>query len=295
MPVIYPRSLASLALLTLSAFGMFPAPEATRGQEAGKVITNSIGMKLALIPAGKFAMGSPASEEERDPGEVQHDVTITRPFYMGVFHVTQGQYEKVLEKNPSFFHPKNGGSPDHPVDQVVPGDAAGFCQKLSNLPEEKKAGRSYRLPTEAEWEYACRAGTKTAFHCGDSLSSKQANFNGNFPAGGAAKGPYLARTEKAGTYPPNAWGLHDMHGNLWQWCADWYDPDYYKNSPKEDPKGPPKGVMSTGFREDFFVVVRGGCWLDEARGCRSAYRFRLMPSERYRWAGFRVACDVAGK
>ena len=291
----FPRTLASLAVLTLIAVFVLPAPEATRGQEAGKVITNSIGMKLAVIPAGKFMMGSPASEADRDAGEVQHEVAITRSFYMGVNLVTQGQYEKMLNKNPSFFHPKNNGSLEHPVDQVVWPDAGEFCKKLSMLPEEKAAGRVYRLPTEAEWEFACRAGTKTAFHFGDSLSSKQANCNGNYPAGGAAKGPYLARTEKVGSYPPNAWGLYDMHGNLWQWCADWYDPDYYKNSPKTDPKGPANGVVPTGFRDQFFRVVRGGCWLDEARGCRAAHRFRLMPDERYRWVGFRVACDVAGK
>jgi formylglycine-generating enzyme required for sulfatase activity len=287
------RALASLSALTFLVV-LFATP-GTRGQDAGKAITNSIDMKLAFIPAGKFMMGSPASEEERNAEEVQHEVTITKPFYLGVTLVTQAQFDKVMGKNPSFFHAKGGGGPDHPVDQVLWTDAGEFCQKLSALPEEKKAGRVYRLPTEAEWEYACRAGTTTAFHFGNSLSSKQANFNGNYPYGSADKGPYLRRTEKVSSYPANAFGLYDMHGNLWEWCSDWYDPDYYKNSPKEDPKGPAKGVVSTGFRNDFFPVVRGGCWLDEARGCRSAYRFRLMPSERYRWVGFRVACDVTGK
>jgi formylglycine-generating enzyme required for sulfatase activity len=249
-------------------------------------------MKLALIPAGKFMMGSPANEEERAAEEMQHEVAITKPFYMSVTLVTQAQFDKVMGKNPSFFHAKNGGGPDNPVDQILWGEAKEFCTKLSALPEEKKAGRVYRLPTEAEWEYACRAGTTTAFHFGNALSAKQANFNGNYPSGGAEKGPYLRRTEKVGSYPANAWGLHDMHGNVLEWCSDWYDPDYYKNSPKQDPKGPDKGVVFTGFRTDYFVVVRGGCWLDEGRGCRSAYRFRLMPTERYRWVGFRVVCDM---
>jgi formylglycine-generating enzyme required for sulfatase activity len=251
-------------------------------------------MKLVLIPAGKFLMGSPATEAEREAGEEQHEVAITRPFYLGVYTVTQGQYAKVMGKNPSFFQPNKSGSPDHPAEQVRWGEARAFCANLSALTEEKKAGRTYRLPSEAEWEYACRAGSSTPFNVGDGLSSKQANFNGNFPYGGAETGPFLRRTEKVGSYPPNSWGLYDMHGNVLQWCNDWYDPDYYKKSPKEDPKGPEKGVVTNGLG-DFFVAVRGGCWLDEGRACRSARRFRLQETDPYRWAGFRVACDVAGK
>ena len=266
-----------------------------RGQGAAREVTNSVGMKLVLVPAGKFVMGSPATEAEREAGEGQHEVVITRPFYLGAHTVTQGQFAKVMGKNPSFFHPKNGGSPDHPAEQVRWGDAREFCKKLSALPEEKKAGRTYRLPSEAEWEYACRAGTTTPFNVGDALSSKQANFNGNFPYGGADKGPYLRKTAKVGSYSPNAWGLYDMHGNVLEWCNDWYDPDYYKKSPRQNPKGPENGVVATGFGSNFFVVVRGGCWLDEGRACRSARRFRLQQSDPYRWTGFRVACDVAGK
>jgi formylglycine-generating enzyme required for sulfatase activity len=271
-----------------------PRPKTVGAQASENVITNSIGMKLTLIPEGKFLMGSPAAEEERDPEELQHEVAITRPFYMGVYEVTQGQYGVLMDKkdkktlaNPSFFK----AGPDHPVEQVRWIQAVEFCKRLSELPEEKKAGRVYRLPTEAEWEYACRAGTTTVFHFGKALSSKQANFNGIFPYGGAAKGTNLQKPEKVGSYPPNAWGLYDMHGNVSEWCADWYDPDYYKNSPKENPTGPPKGVLSTGFADDYFRVVRGGCWLDEARACRAAYRFRLQPSEPYRLVGFRVVCD----
>jgi formylglycine-generating enzyme required for sulfatase activity len=269
------------------------SPTTSRAQDGDKVITNSVGMKLARIPAGKFLMGSPATEPERDPEELQHEVAITRPFLMGVYEVTQAQYEKVMGKNPSFFSPGRGGGPDHPVEQARWTDAVDFCRKLSALPAEKEAGRTYRLPTEAEWEYACRAGTATPFHFGDALSSKQANFNGTAPFGGAPKGPYLQKTAPVGSFPPNAWGLYDMHGNVSEWCADWYDPDYYKKSPKQDPKGPSSGVVGTGFRGLFFYVVRGGCWLDEARACRAAYRFRLQPSEPYRLVGFRVVCDLA--
>ncbi len=278
-------------LLVLGVCALRPSAE-MQAQDGEPVLTNSLGMKLALIPAGKFQMGSAATEADRDPEEVQHEVVITRPFYLGVYAVTQDQFQKVMGKNPAFFNEGRGGGPEHPVEQVRWAEAAEFCKKLSDLPAEKKAGRAYRLPTEAEWEYACRAGTTTAFAFGDRLAATQANFNGNFPYGGAAKGPYLQKTAKVGSYKPNAWGLYDMHGNVWEWCSDWYDPDYYKNSPREDPTGPPKGVLSTGFGNDFFAVVRGGCWLDEARGCRSAYRFRFQSVEVYRLVGFRAACTV---
>jgi formylglycine-generating enzyme required for sulfatase activity len=251
--------------------------------------TNSLDMKLALIPAGKFMMGSPPREDERDQEELQHEVAITKPFYLGVYEVTQAQFQKLMGKNLSFFA---SGGPDHPAEQVRWREAVEFCSRLSNREVEMKAGRVYRLPTEAEWEYACRAGATTPFHTGKHLSSSQANFNGEYPYGDAVKGTNLKKTTKVGSYAPNAWGLYDMHGNVSEWCADWYDPDYYQNSPREDPNGPPKGVLSTGFDGDYFRVVRGGCWLDEARGCRAAYRFRLQSSEPYRLVGFRVACGT---
>ena len=189
-----------------------------------KEITNAIGMKLALIPAGKFLMGSPKDEKDRSSNEEQHEVSITKPFYLGVYEVTQAEYEKVMGKNPSYFSPK-GDAQDSvkdmetgqfPVERVSWDDAVAFCKKLSELPEEKKAGQVYRLSTEAEWEYACRAGTKTPFHYGDSLSSKQANFNCNFPYGRGDKGPNLEKTAKVGTYAPNAFGLYDMDQELRQ-------------------------------------------------------------------------------
>ena len=262
--------------------------EFAQAQDGDKVVTNSIGMKLKLIPAGKFIMGSPPAEVERDAEELQHEVAISKPFYMGVYEVTQGQWEKITDKNPSFFKQGN----DFPVDQVRLPEVMEFCRKLSALAEEKKAGRVYRLPTEAEWEYACRPGTATVFHSGNTLSSNLANFNGQYPYGDVPKGPKLQKTARVGSYAPNAWGLYDMHGNVAEWCSDWYDSDYYKNSPKENPQGPAQGVISTNFDKEFFRVVRGGCWLDEGRACRAAYRFRLQPAEAYRWVGFRVVCEV---
>lgn len=256
-----------------------------------KTITNSIGMKLVLIPAGSFVMGSPRGEAERDDKEERHEVSISKPFYMGAFEVTKAQYNAVTNANTP--PQKDEGDPVENLEWVR---AKSFCEQLSARREEKDAGRSYRLPTEAEWEYACRAGTTTAFHLGDSLSSAQANFNGNYPAGGASKGAYLRKTAKVGSYKPNAFGLFDMHGNVAEWCADWYAPDYYADSPDEDPLGPPLGVVPTNFtnngKENFFVVVRGGSWLDDGRACRSAYRFRAMPNTRYLFIGFRVVCEL---
>ena len=263
------------------------------------IITNSVGIKLARIPAGTFVMGSPRGEAERDDKEERHEVSITKPFYLGVYEVTQAEYVAVMKgvrdgNNRSTFQ-----GDDRPVENVEWKMSKSFCEQLSARPEEVDAGRKYRLPTEAEWEYACRAGTLTAFHVGDSLSSEQANFNGNHPAGGGETGNYLRRTAPVGSYEPNAFGLFDMHGNVAEWCADWYDPDYYLNSPEEDPLGPPFGVVSTKFtnnaNQNFFVVVRGGCWVDDGRACRSAYRYRAMPNTQYQLIGFRVACDVEEK
>jgi formylglycine-generating enzyme required for sulfatase activity/serine/threonine protein kinase len=244
-------------------------------------ITNTIGMRLRLIPAGTCLMGSPPAEMERQTNEgPQHTVEIARPFYIGVYPVTQREYEAVMGRNPSRFHPANAGSPEHPVEQVSWEDASEFCRRLSELSEVARWGRVYRLPTEAEWEYACRAGTTTIFHHGDSLSSRQANFNGHYPYGRAgAGGPYLERTSRVGAYPPNPWGLYDLHGNVWEWCQDWFDDNYYRHSPEKDPQGPPGGERR---------VLRGGAWYYYGWFCRAAYRYRRRPEERLDSAGLRV-------
>ena len=281
-------------LLTLAVCG---APATALAQEKTQVITNSIGMKLARIPAGTFMMGSPRKEAERERRETRHEVSITRPFDIGVYEVTQAEYIAVMKGTPEFrnraaFKPDRGGSPNHPMENVEWKNAVTFCARLSARPPEKAAGRKYRLPTEAEWEYACRAGAKTAFHTSASLSSLQANFNGNYPYGSAKPGPYLRKTAKVGSYKPNAFGLYDMHGNVAEWCADFYDPEYYDNSPEENPLGPPVGVVSTSFG-GFYMVARGGSWVDDARACRTAYRYRAMPATQYRLIGFRVVCETS--
>ncbi len=157
-------------------------------------------------------------------------------------------------------------------------DCRGFCNKLSQRAEEVRAGRTYRLPTEAEWEYACRAGVSTtAYSFGSALSIHQANFNGDVMG-------RLQRPSPVGSYPPNAWGLYDMHGNLWEWVADWFDEAYYRDSPRRDPQGPASGASR---------VLRGGAWYCDARMCRAAHRARNEPDRRYYGYGFRVVLPWA--
>jgi formylglycine-generating enzyme required for sulfatase activity len=255
---------------------------------AEKVIENSIGMKLVLIPAGKFKMGVPDGEAEAQADEKpQHEVEVGRDFYLSKFEVTQEQYWKVMGYNPSWFSATGEGrakvkgmdTKDFPVENVSWKEAKEFCRKLSELPGEKAKGRKYDLPTEAEWEYACRARTQTPFHFGARLNGKAANCDGNSPYGAAEKGPYLERTCKAGSYPENAFGLCDMHGNVWEWCQDRYDNKYYGFGVNKDPQGPDSGESR---------VLRGGSWLGSARYCRAAYRRRDGPALCFSYVGFRV-------
>jgi formylglycine-generating enzyme required for sulfatase activity len=247
--------------------------------QASKEITNSIGMKLVLIPKGTFQMGSPIEEAGADDDEEQHQVTISNDYYLGVTEVTQGQYEKVMGTNPSYFQKRvirKSDSSMYPVEQVSWEDAVKFCKKLSDLPEEKAAGRVYRLPTEAEWEYACRAGSKTAYSFGEGSKSlgDYAWFDGNSNN----------QTHPVGEKKANAWGLYDMHGNVWEWCSDWYGE--YPKGAVSDPVGP---------REGSYRVFRGGCWLNVAADCRSACRNGYDPSLRFGGnGGFRVALSPSG-
>ncbi len=234
------------------------------------VETNSVDMKLELIPPGEFTMGSPETELDfmgkHSGNEKQHRVRITRPFYMGVYAVTQEEYEKLMGTNPSDF--SAGGrrkaeasvtdTKRFPVEKVSWNNATEFCRKLS-----QKEGKKYRLPTEAEWEYACRAGTTTPFNFGSSLNGDNANCSAIEPYGTETKGKYVERPTTVGSFKPNAFGLYDMHGNVWQWCQDWLGDDYYANSPKNDPQGPSAGS---------FRVIRGGSWGSFAVLCRSARR-----------------------
>jgi formylglycine-generating enzyme required for sulfatase activity len=263
-----PHSFFSVVLVLFYLLALLDQARA----QAPKEITNSIGMKLVLIPKGTFMMGSPKSEEGRQKEETQHEVTISKDYYLGVYEVTQAQYEKVMGKNPSRFQGAVVGNEnaDLPVEQVSWDVAVEFCKKLSDLPEEKKAGRVYRLPTEAQWEYACRAGSKTAYSFDDE--------KGLLPEYGWFSRNSSRRTHTVGLLEPNAWGLHDMHGNVWEWCSDRYG-DYPKGA-VSDPSGPKEGS---------YRVIRGGSWGYGAAYCESAYRLWRSPELRDSALGFRVA------
>jgi len=261
------------ALLMCLAFAGCAMNEETAASAPAKMVLdcgNGVMMTLNYVPAGEFMMGSPADEEDREDDEgPRHRVRIARGFHMGVCEVTQEQYEALIGENPSNFK----GS-DLPVENVSWTDAVEFCKRLS-----AHCGKPVRLPTEAEWEYACRAGTTTPFYFGETISTDQANYDGDFTYANGKPGEDRQKTTPAGSLPANALGLHDMHGNVWEWCGDWYDSGYYAKSPASDPQGPATGE---------FRVIRGGSWSGSPNFCRSADRAWLDPSLRYLINGFRV-------
>ena len=233
-----------------------------------KEITNSIGMKLVLIHAGSFTMGSPASEDGRQDNEIPHEVKISKSYYLCICEVTNEQFEKVIGRSPSQFQGKQ-----LPVSDVTWKEAIRFCNKLSLLPDEKKASREYRLPTEAEWEYACRATSTTSFCFGETPEEL-----GNYAW--VDEGP-LSNPHPVGTKKPNRWGLFDMHGNVSEWCQDLRGeyPDYSVTDPK-------------GFGSGWGRVYRGGGFYGGAEYCRSASRTGLEESKNIFELGFRIALSL---
>jgi formylglycine-generating enzyme required for sulfatase activity len=235
-------------------------------------------------------MGSPLGERHRlSPEGPMHEVEITKPFYLGVFPVTQGQFHRVRELRPAWFCANGQGSDQvkgldtatFPIEMVSWNDALDFCRALSQRKAEARAGRRYRLPTEAEWEYACRAGTMTPFHFGMTASLRQANFDGQRPYGAVAEAS-LQRPSPVGRSLPNAWGLYDMHGNVWEWVADRFARDFYSGRAQRDPTGPKRGDER---------MVRGGSWNNVGSVCRSATRGWMRASVMDNETGFRVVCE----
>ena len=329
------RHKATVALVVLAVIGSVAVATAVEPKPTTpKQITNSIGMKLTLIPAGEFLMGNEESIDAmkklyqdivpRDSfmdAYPQHRVRITKSFYLGTYHVTRGQFRQFINDINYQTDVEKGGSPGtsgpdratkhlysyskhycwrdpgfdqtdkHPAVNISWNDAVAFCKWLSG-----KEGKSYRLPTEAEWEYACRAGTTTRYYNGNDLEAvtKVGNVaDATFTAAFATEGKYASKandgflfTAPVGSFSPNAFGLHDMHGNAYEWCSDWYDGDhaYYRQSPTDDPTGPKSGEVR---------VLRGGSWLSWPVGCRSAARDHDVPNRVYMgYAGFRVVRNL---
>jgi formylglycine-generating enzyme required for sulfatase activity/tRNA A-37 threonylcarbamoyl transferase component Bud32 len=255
--------------------------------------TNSIGMEFVLVPAGSFVMGSSdddmrevladAKRYREDANlewftreQPQHEVRIAEPFYLGKYEVTQGEWAAVMGSNPSYFK----GDDRLPVEMVSWNDCQEFVTRLN----ARNDGYVYGLPSEAEWEYACRAGTRTPFSFGETITAEQVNYDGNFPYGNAPKGKYRGKTTRVGSFPPNAWGLHDMHGNVLEWCQDGWHDDY---------NGAPTDARVREQGSDNLRVLRGGSCSQFARDCRSANRFCYAPSVRGSFIGVRVAVRLA--
>ena len=258
----------------------FPPPWASEWEEdaewglAATLVLNGVRQTFRWIQPGTFLMGSPEREPLRDPWrEIQHEVTLTRGYWLADTACTQSLWQAVMGDNPSQFN----DDPTLPVETVSWNDVQTFLDRLNAQVPGLDAG----LPSEAQWEYACRAGTTTPFSFGENITPEQVNYNGNYPYAGGEKGEYRRGTVPVKSLPPNPWGLYEMHGNVWEWCADWFSD--YPPGPQTDPSGPPEGVLR---------VLRGGSWDANGQFCRAAYRNRFVPDGRDGFnggIGFRLA------
>ena len=247
-----------------------PVPSATEPKPG--VSRTFAGIEMVWIPPGEFMMGSPEDEQERLDNEgPRHRVTFAQGFWLGKYEVTQAQWQAVMGGNPSYFK----GDGKLPVECVSWDDCQEFIRKLN-----AKGEGAFRLPSEAEWEYACRAGTTTPFAFGETISTDQANYNGNYTYGNGRKGVFRYKTTPVGSFQPNAWRLYDMHGNVWEWCQDWSHDSY---------SGAPADGIAWETPLGQYRVLRGGSRDSDPGGCRSAHRLNNTPDRRYNCIGFRVA------
>ncbi len=241
-------------------------------QQFTEDLGNGVPLDMVLMPAGSFQMGSPRHLGNMDE-QPQHFVTI-KSFMMGKFLITQTQWKAVLTKLP----PCRFKGDNLPVERVSWNDAQKFCRRLS-----QKLGRKYQLPSETRWEYACRAGTRTPFSFGETLTNDVANFNGEHTFREEPRGFYFHATNEGGKFPPNAFGIYDMHGNVWEWCADNWINDYRMS---------PRDGIDYQIQDNPYRVARGGSWHEPPALCRSAVRLRVLQSDADEFMGFRVVCDI---
>jgi eukaryotic-like serine/threonine-protein kinase len=275
LPALSPAPFASpssfsFEVVTVNDTGQIISREQNQARYFTEDLGGGVTLEMVAIPAGEFMMGSPAGEPERASDEgPQHRVTLPR-FYMGRFVVTQAQWQAVMGNNPSNFKGEN-----RPVETVSWNDAQAFCKKLS-----QQTGRTYRLPSEAEWEYACRAGTTTPFHFGPTITPELANYFGDFTYGSGPKGQYRGQTTPVGSFAANQFGLYDMHGNVWEWCLD-HGHKSYSGAPTDGSAWVENGNSS-------LRVMRGGSWLNNPGLCRSADRYMELPWSTDYGGGFRI-------
>ena len=260
-------------------------------ESLGAVVDEATSLTMLWIPPGRFWMGSPEEEPQRRSAEGPQHLVQLQGFFLAQTPITQAQWREVADWKPNKGerawskklnpNPSRFNGEQRPVEQVSWEDAMEFCHRLS-----QRTGRHYTLPSEAQWEYACRAGTTTPFHWGATISTNLANYNGREVYGDGEKGEYRQQTMDVASFPANPWGLHDMHGNVWEWCADqWHD--NYEGAPEDGRAWIDEGAKSNDLK---LRLLRGGAWYGRPASCRSACRNYGHPGSRYSNIGFRVCC-----
>ncbi|MDB9344252.1 bifunctional serine/threonine-protein kinase/formylglycine-generating enzyme family protein [Nodularia spumigena CS-586/05] len=260
----------SFETVTVNAQGSITDRRNLQAKYFAENLGNGVSLEMVQIPGVTFTMGSPAGEAQREDDEGPQRQVRVPGFFMGKYAVTQAQYQAIMGTNPANFKGEK-----RPVETVSWDEAVEFCTKLG-----QRTGKTYRLPSEAEWEYACRAGTTTPFYFGETITTDLVNYNGNFPYASAPKGEYRQQTTDVGNFPPNSFGLYDMHGNIWEWCQDIYNSSYQG--------APIDGTPWLNGSDNNTKLLRGGSWIYDARFCRSALRYRYARADRSYLVGFRV-------